>query len=179
VSENDNGIYDAMNKGIDLSHGEYIFFLNIGDILYNMYVLEKVVGYLDGLDIYYGDYILNGGIKRQPEKIYELYWILEKMICHQTIFAKRELLEKNKFNLDYKYCADRYWLMKQIKKYKSTYKHLPLIISEYDSNGFSSNNDAIAKESKIILNEFYPEYLIKLVYIKNKIGKFVRKIIKL
>ena len=58
ISEKDNGIYDAMNKGIKMSKGEFIFFLNAGDILYDNNVLVKVSESMDnGYDIIYGDAI--------------------------------------------------------------------------------------------------------------------------
>ena len=58
-SEPDNGIYNALNKGIKASKGEYLFFLNSGDIIYNLYTLERAIDLSLNSDICYGDIIFN------------------------------------------------------------------------------------------------------------------------
>ena len=54
-SEKDSGIYNAMNKGIQKASGEYLLFLNSGDVLHNSAVLAAIHGFLSVQDILYGD----------------------------------------------------------------------------------------------------------------------------
>src|SRR5690606_11151151 len=53
ISEKDNGIYDAMNKGLNVATGDYVLFLNSGDELYEDMTLEKVFSSADNADVYY------------------------------------------------------------------------------------------------------------------------------
>ena len=139
ISEKDNGIYDAMNKGINLATGEFIYFLNIKDKFYNNHVLEDVVPNLEGNIIYYGDAIMKKNKKKKfPNKITPLYFIIRGMICHQCIFAPSNVLKNNLFNTNYKYSADEDWLINAIKNQKIQCKHLNTTICYYDENGISS-----------------------------------------
>ena len=57
ISEEDNGVYSAMNKGINHAHGKYLLFMNGGDLFYNTEVVKMVLPYLNRghVDIFYGD----------------------------------------------------------------------------------------------------------------------------
>ena len=60
-SEKDSGIYNAMNKGIQKASGEYLLFLNSGDVLNNSAVLADIHGFLSGEDFVYGDLVFVRG----------------------------------------------------------------------------------------------------------------------
>lgn len=176
ISEPDHGIYDAMNKGANLATGDFVYFLNMGDKFLKNTTLEKVSSYLKcSQKIYYGNIIYDSKkLIRHPNKITNFYFLREKMICHQSIFAPREFLKKYPFKLEYKYCADRDWLYHWVKQEKCLYEHIPLSIAVYDVNGFSSQNSKISAESKIILRKYYPEFLIYFVKFKNRLGKIIK-----
>lgn len=177
VSEKDKGIYDAMNKGIKMATGDFIYFLNFGDKFYNEKVLEEVAKKINDLEtIYYGNYIKENEKETSPDKLNDWYFLSERMICHQTIFAPLSSFENNMFDLSFKYCADRKWLIACIKRKKMRYEHLNLVVSIYDANGFSSNSKFVTKESKIVLKNFYPAIIIKLLFVKNFVGSIIRKL---
>lgn len=159
ISEKDNGIYDAMNKGIRLSKGEYICFLNSGDFFYSNNVLKKVVENINSTtEILYGDFHSIDENSREFVSNKEL--ILNKFsflkgtsICHQVIFAKSSILKQNNFDTCYKICADKDWI---IKSYKSRYKfkHIEEVIVNYRKNGISTlseNKYTMYLETKEIL----------------------------
>lgn len=109
VSEKDNGIYDAMNKGVRLCHGDYVHFLNAGDKLIN----DKVINFVsekDGSDVYYFavNYNYNGhSYIRKPKNIsYSNYGMPAN---HQGCVYKKEILLANPYPSKYRVSAD-YWL---------------------------------------------------------------------
>ncbi len=180
ISEKDNGIYDAMNKGIKIATGKFIYFLNMGDKFYDNKVLEKVVSNLNEDIIYYGDAVTDKGkLMTHPNKIIPLYFIAKGMICHQCIFAPTKSLKNSLFDIKYKYCADEDWLINAIENRKIGYKHLPIKICYYDTTGVSSvNKEKVYIESMEVEKKYYSKIIIKLFDIKISIAKFIKKIIK-
>lgn len=180
ISESDNGIYDAMNKGVKLATGEIIYFLNAGDVLYTNTIINEVSTYFKKnlCDIFYGDiafkYKDKTDIKRN-NKLTDFFFLKGDAICHQCIFAKREVFDKTgNFNLKYKICADRDWLLKCFKlKFKISHKNI--VIAEYDMYGFSSGDEVknqLRKEhDEIILDQY--NYIC---YISQKIRHFMGRI---
>jgi len=117
-SESDTGIYDAMNKGKDLAKGEYIVFMNAGDIFSNNEVLQLVankVSNLKNLDIVMGGstLIFPAGKKhyRSPKTIDYMWHGLPA--SHQSIYFRKEILTDIQYDLKYKICGD-YYLMSRI-----------------------------------------------------------------
>jgi glycosyltransferase involved in cell wall biosynthesis len=106
-SEPDSGVYDAMNKGIEKAQGKWLYFLGSDDRLYNESVLQHVCSALKEYNFVYGNVhfvhsrvIWDGVFTR--EKL-----LFEKNICHQSIFYKRELLDRlGGYNLHFEICAD-------------------------------------------------------------------------
>lgn len=181
ISERDKGIYDAMNKGIKISTGEIIFFLNAGDIFYDDKVLKKIESKFTSSDIVYGDVKIDNYIVNQKHKINNMFFIREGMICHQSIFANRKCFEDNLFDTHYKVCADRKWLIRNFKIGRE-FTYIPEIISVYDNNGFSTTELAknkIKKESIEIIVDNFGEFYKYLVYSKRLLGKIKKYIIHL
>lgn len=139
-SEKDSGIYDAMNKGVKMSKGNWIYFLGSDDNLYDKNVLRNVfcTQHYENYDVIYGNVHSTrfGGLydgEFNNEKI------LERNICHQAIFLKENVFEKvGNFNLKFKTQADwdhniRWFFSRKIK-----YKYIDVIIANYADGGFSS-----------------------------------------
>lgn len=174
VSEEDQGIYDAMNKGVRAASGEYVFFLNAGDVFFDELVLHKIKDSLAcGADIVYGNILKNDKVEKYKKniKLFDLIY-LERMICHQAIFAKRELLLLLPFNTEYKICADRDWLIRSIYLHKKIFYVKDLIVCIYDTNGVSSVSPLFYKESLMIAQKYGSWFTWHFVLLKRKIGKF-------
>ena len=107
VSEPDGGIYEAMNKGIKLATGKWIFFLGSDDIFFDDMVLERVFCEVEkNAKIIYGNvkYLHSGIIYDGP---FDQEKISKKNICHQSILFQRIIFyDLGFFNLKYKICAD-------------------------------------------------------------------------
>ena len=141
VSEPDKGIYDAMNKAIDVASGEWIIFLNSGDKFASPGVLSSIathmVSYPD-CSVIYGDTIIKypwGSFKSEGKAISPQDMYLP--FCHQSAFVRTELMRQYKFDLSYKVVAD-YKFFYQLHCLGKQFLHVSELISEYDMNGYSS-----------------------------------------
>jgi glycosyltransferase involved in cell wall biosynthesis len=178
VSEKDNGIYDAMNKGIRLSSGEYIIFMNSGDVFADSKVLEDISSEFKA-DVVFGNALIKKqeGIVREKysDKKFRLFimFLSGYMINHQTIFTKTELIKKYMFDLSYKICADRALYAKLLKN-KISFKRIDRDIVKYDGiEGISSKREnlknMILENDRVIKENFRFAYLIT-----NPLKQFVR-----
>lgn len=103
VSERDNGIYNAMNKGVRQAKGDFVVFMNAGDVFADAGVLSLVSQY-DG-DIILGEDIY-GGVRRRLNEQVTLYELLSNGIYHQAVYYRRRVLQQYGFDESYKLIAD-------------------------------------------------------------------------
>lgn len=157
VSEPDQGIYDAMNKGIGMASGKYLFFLNAGDSFCDKYVLQKFWEYEENnrVDVFYGDTIEiniedgeNDRYRSYPEKLSNCYFLKRNGLCHQTIFAKKECFTESNFNWQsYPITADKEWVIRLWRNGK-VFLHMDFPVCFYDRTGISSN-----KQNAMLIRE--------------------------
>lgn len=146
ISEKDHGIYNAMNKGLRASTGEYMLFLNAKDRIYNESVLEKIFEANPSEEVVYGDVLMTdrrkvSRILNYPKQL-GLKFILSNNICHQAIITKRELYYKyGNFDESFKYYADYDFLLRILLKHNCSTKYMPFIFSIYDLCGITSDNN--------------------------------------
>lgn len=151
VSEKDNGLYNAMNKGIQASTNDYCLFLNSGDYLSENNVIERIYDSLDA-DIVYGDeYKLktNGTryLAKYPNKIDESFF-KRTALPHQSSFIKTSLLKQTPYSEKWKLLGDWLWFRERIIEDKVTYKHLNIPISVYGLDGISTIQRNLHNEEK-------------------------------
>lgn len=165
VSEKDNGIYDAMNKGIGLSKGGWLYFLGSDDYLVKNDVFEKVAGVLESKkpDLLYGKVEWGNtgtlyGRKYTDEKL------LHSNICHQAMFYKRQVFDDlGNFDPKFKTCAD--WEFNfRLFDYTKNRIYKNWVIANFCLDGLSNNYydaDIIAllEEKR---NQFYNHPVYKL-----------------
>jgi glycosyltransferase involved in cell wall biosynthesis len=142
VSEKDNGIYHAMNKGIRMSSGEYLLFLNSGDYLVNPHVLENVLPLLNTEDVIGGKIIklVNGKehIVDSPPAI-TVEWFLDVSLHHQATFVRRSLFETyGYYNESYRLGGDYEFFVRTLLKERGTYKSIPEPICYFPTDGISN-----------------------------------------
>lgn len=137
ISERDRGIYDAMNKGIDISTGQWIIFLNAGDAFYDKTVLAKIKDKLenvtDSINLLYGKYSSAGIVYDQTLSV---NYLIAHMINHQSILYRRDLFENKRYDIKFRYCADYKHLLDNF--HILTPHKLDFVISEFDNTGISS-----------------------------------------
>ena len=140
VCEKDNGLYDAMNKGIDIATGAWINFMNAGDELYNYSVLMNLFNNQNyqEVEIIYGNHeiIYPAGHHRFVKAgIIKNLWKGEQF-SHQASFVKKSYLEMNKFNIRKKIAADFELYYKAFKNY-TKFKFIDLTVAKFEAGGIS------------------------------------------
>lgn len=144
VSEPDHGIYDAMNKGTRMAEGEWLLFLNAGDLLADSRILEQIFSVPSDGQIIYGDTVcIYQGSKKLYPALPLSHLTYEMAFCHQSAFIRRKLLLDEPYDTAYKVCADhRFFLSMYLKQKDFDYRTVP--ISVYEIAGYSDKNKMLA-----------------------------------
>lgn len=150
ISEPDNGIYDAMNKGLERATGKYIIFMNAGDQFASTDILQKISD-MTGTktyDLIYGDSLeeTENGIRRKPAKAAETI-IRGLFTHHQAIFYNRKSLEKLRYDTSYKIAAD-YDLTLRFLKEKRDSLYVPGPICMFEGGGISQRNIKLGRQEQ-------------------------------
>lgn len=148
VSEPDHGIYDAMNKGVHMAKGQWLLFLNAGDLLADSHILEQIFSFPSDGQIIYGDTlcVYQGNTKLYPALPLD-HLPYEMAFCHQSAFIKRKLLQEQPYDTSYKVCADHHFFLSMyLQKRKFEYRTFP--ISVYEIAGYSDKNKMISHKEK-------------------------------
>lgn len=175
ISEQDYGIYNAMNKGITLAQGDYINFMNAGDTFFDCDVLTNVSNIIEKQkpDILYGKAnVIEKGRKsgtiigRDNLDLKGFVRIIGgEWAYHQAVFSKASNLRQYYFNEKYKIAADYDWFVRNIKD-RTRIQFCELIICNYIRDGFScqrKNRIVLRKEqNEIIKRHFKIFYLIRI-----------------
>ncbi|QLY79129.1 glycosyltransferase family 2 protein [Clostridium intestinale] len=165
--EKDSGIYDAMNKGIIKAKGQYLYFLGAGDKLEKniLKTIEKEITEINSPDLIYGK-VFNIENNEEYGFEYEKYNFLNRNICHQAIFYKKDIFNRiGVYNLDYKYLADYDLNMRIFSNKYNTNKYLNQVFAYYEGNGVSDNNvDTKFKKDKPKLIFKYYGIITFLIY---------------
>ncbi len=141
ISEPDKGIYDAMNKGAKLASGDYLIFMNAGDIFVDENVLANVANALEkGTDVLYGDNIL----MYKTEKLYHKAKFFSKddinlPFNHQSVFVRTQLAKDYPFDLRYKIAGD-YYFFYTLYRLGKKFQYIPIPIANYNMDGMSQDN---------------------------------------
>jgi glycosyltransferase involved in cell wall biosynthesis len=167
ISEPDQGVYDAMNKGIAQATGNYILFLNSGDTLYKNYIISKVQSYLDNSTaIVYGDLSIIGEdrpdfIHHYPKKL-DFNFFKNTSLGHPATFIKKELFDLyGNYRTDLNIASDWEFFLKTICIEKESYKKMNVIVSNFYEGGLSTtalNIENHKAEVKKVLLEHYEVY---------------------
>jgi glycosyltransferase involved in cell wall biosynthesis len=154
VSEPDSGVYNAMNKGINIATGEYLLFLNSGDYLFFPWTLQEAIDEISNsefADVYFSDTVLNNyKVWRYPQNI-TLKYLIKRNINPQNCLISRELFKHRLYDESYLFLADWLFFVKEVINYNISFKHIKTNISIYDTGGISSviSKKMLAETKKI------------------------------
>ena len=129
ISEPDNGLYYAMNKGLDVASGDYVLFINAGDMLCDTNIVSEIFFNQQATqaDVIYGDTdiidnkgkIIHERRHRPPEKLKFKSFKRGMLVCHQSFIAKKSLAPH--YDTNFRYAADYDWCVKILKQSKKNY----------------------------------------------------------
>ena len=149
-SEKDKGIYDALNKGINLASGDIIGFIHSDDFLESNDIINQIVSMIksESLDGVYGD--LQYINRNNPQTIIRSWKSLDYhksllkrgwMPPHPTLFLKKEVYEKHGlFDLSYKISADYDFILRIFKDSELKFGYIPKVITKMRTGGISNRN---------------------------------------
>ncbi|MBS6396204.1 MAG: glycosyltransferase [Clostridiales bacterium] len=178
VSEPDHGIYDAMNKGTRLATGNWLLFLNAGDLLADDSVLWQIFNHPSPAQIVYGDTlcIYQGNKKLYPALPLE-HLTYEMSFCHQSVFIRRELMLRHPYDISYKICADHHFFLSMYLQ-KKIFDYRPIPISIYEIAGYSDKNKMTAHKEKQRMQKELGVFKITLTWLLREISFYCKQFIK-
>ena len=165
ITESDKGIYDAMNKGIERSSGNWLYFMGCDDTFSDNEVLTRIFGFdeLDQTDVIYGNVVWGKGGQLYDGEFTPLK-LLNKNICHQAIFFNRRLFKQlGLFEIKYKIYADWAFNMKWFFRKDILAHYIDQTIAIYNPYGYSATvDDLVFMENKksLVHNYFPKEYAL-------------------
>lgn len=156
-SEPDRGLYDAMNKGLQLATGDYVVFLNAGDVLPTDETLENISNDVNERSdgrlpaVLYGDtnIVDNNGELLRPRRLVppdDLSWRSFRhgmLVCHQAFYVRTDIAKAEPYNLKYRFSADVDWcirVMKRAEKEGLPLLRLPEVVVNYLDGGMTNKN---------------------------------------
>lgn len=186
VSEKDSGLYDAMNKAIKMARGEYLMFLNAGDLFFENETLEDVFSQISGEDVIYGDTAVIDtnyqwvGMRhlRPPEKLDWRSFRGGMVVCHQAIIAKRSLVPL--YDTQYRVAADIDWAIRLCKAASSFHFYKDPLV-RFMQDGISTQYRKLGLQERYrVMKKYYGavptflnnlwlggKYLLSLRFIRN------------
>lgn len=192
ISEKDRGLYDAMNKGIGLATGEYLLFLNAGDVFPEPETLETVAASIcDGEQlpgVLYGDtdiVAMDGHFLRHrrlcpPKNLTWRSFQWGMLVCHQAFYARTYLAKDTLYNnVDYRFSADVDWCIRIMKL--SAKRHLALrnvnavVVNYLDGGMTNKNHKASLKERFRVMAKHYGFVHTAILHLYFVVRSFVKK----
>lgn len=174
ISERDDNMYQAMNKGINYSKGKFMLFLNSGDFLYEKDTIKNVISELENSDFYIGDEIQKNkvySIKLNEESYTKdiIRIVTKSYFPHQSTFINRSVFkEYGLYREDYNLVSDTYLFYKALLLGNAQIKRIPRIISYFEGGGKSEilnkeclreRNNYMSETPRIkFLTDFYFSY---------------------
>lgn len=155
VSEKDRGLYDAMNKGIQKATGDYLVFLNAGDVFPSPDTLELVASSVgDGEElpgVLYGNtdivddegHFLRHRRLQPPERLTWRSFRQGMLVCHQAFYARTDLAKANPYNMQYRFSADVDWcirVMKAAERQGLPLRNVEAVVVNYLDGGMTVKN---------------------------------------
>lgn len=162
-SEPDGGVYNAMNKGISQVKGEYMCFMNSGDVFYDKKTLQSIFEQPFDEDMVYGDWMQvykdRCEIVDAPRNL-SMFHLYIGNICHQAMFIKSCILKTEGYDESYPIFAD--WVRwRKMSLAGSTFKYIPCVVCKFDAEeGLSQKRTEQMKSERARIDNVYPSIVL-------------------
>ncbi len=173
LSEPDNGIYDAMNKGIRVARGRYIYFLGSDDLL--VVSLESLASVLvDQNTIYYGN------VRTPSSECYNGPWNVWRLarctINHQAMFYPSVAFETESFCTDYKVLADHAFNLRCFGNKQLHFQYIPCLIAYYSDTGMSTRvvDSAFLRDRLSLIRRYLPWRVYLVSCLRDRVRRLVK-----
>lgn len=184
LSEPDNGLYDAMNKGLKMARGKYVIFLNAGDAFHSADTLSKyATKAAEDCDIIYGDTLIVDSNRTTigprhysvPEVLTKKSFAKGMLICHQAFMVKRDLAPL--YDLKYRFSADYDWCIKCIEQADMRKcANLDCVTIDYLSDGLTDKNKLKSlRERYRVMTSHYGQFHTALRHIQLICKEILKK----
>ncbi len=183
LSEKDTGVYDAMNKGIRKSTGDYLIFLNSGDIFSGSDSLSKLIKNSNGEDLVFGNILVQhvdkSYVKTYREKLTFKYFYYDS-IPHPACLISKKLFEHyGLYDTKLKIASDWKFFLLGVVKHRCSYRYVDEMISTFGVDGMSSlpeNSELLENERVMTLKKyFYVRFWLYTIYLKFLNKSFYKK----
>lgn len=151
IQKKDTGIYDAMNQAVEEARGDYLIFMNCGDLFYSPGVLQEIA---DGIGeekgpVYYGNCYNRptGQVRAYPKTITRMT-CYRTMICHQAMVYRADVLREHPYDCSYRILADRELLWYLVCERGISPRYLDTVIADYKGGGESTRMEHIQRNRK-------------------------------
>ena len=141
VSEHDKGIYDAMNKGIRVSKGEWLYFIGCDDEFYSPTALLDVFKQEEAnTSVMYAQIFNKTKQKKEGEIIHTKAELITTSIWHQSVFYRKSVFDKfGLYDLNYKIAADVVFNLSSFSQIFDEWRFIPVVVSVFSGDGISSH----------------------------------------
>jgi glycosyltransferase involved in cell wall biosynthesis len=166
ISEPDNGIYDAMNKGLKFSTGDRVLFLNAGDELYDKHIISSIINFLKEKErcaLVYGNVLLKGRnliLKSKPIKNINKVMVTN----HQACFFNTKIHKYYYYNLNYKIAADYEVIFKMFNN-DEEFAIIDSVISKVEPNGVADSNRFLTNFEYYKVRRGFSFWIVNLYYL--------------
>jgi len=174
VSEPDSGIYEAMNKGLHIAQGDYVWFLNAGDTLKNKDTVASVAEVCRANampDVVYGETDLaeaDGTVfahrrLKAPQRLTWKSFRMGMLVCHQAFIAKRTLAED--YDLRYRLSGDFDWCIRCMRKAATIVNSGLCLVNYLYEGATTANRKASLKERYSIMCKYFGTFATSLLHL--------------
>ncbi|MCR5798897.1 MAG: glycosyltransferase [Lachnospiraceae bacterium] len=183
ISEPDKGLYDAMNKATNLATGDYILFMNSGDVFYDENVIKDLSAVLaEGHDLVFGNVIRNKPQGQIIEKYHGKHKIMSlllqgRMMCHQSVFTRIDIMRQYGFDLQYSITADYDFIMRLMRdKRELVYvdRTVSIVDSIYGISSSDKNLNAMREQDDKSLKKNFPVWYAIVTPVKKIVRIYKR-----
>ena len=161
ISEPDNGVYNAMNKGVAVAKGQYCIFMNSGDCFYDKDVVKDIIEANISEDIVTGAIQRDGNFIYNSPKHVSMRHFYHKTLFHQASFIKTSVLKEIPYDESYKAVSDWKFFIEAIIVKKHTYRSIDRTIACMEPDGIGALKEISIPEHLSVLHHFLPEYVFQ------------------